>query len=816
MIRKSLISFFLIISVVVWLIPKTAYGVGAGGLSTTMEGKRQAQTRTSRLDLRDMESTSNLAEGWTWDSEKKILTLENINFVVGSEPSAIRMNSGTIVLKGTNKIICTYDDGKENKGISAVAVSGISAYNSSLIFEGTGSLDVSTTAYGGDGISTWHGSVTINNGDITATGGTSIRYNGCSSGIYTGALYMNGGTLKATGKSSAGTSYGIYAYPKGIEITGGTIQASSGPSQNGTETDIPSTAIYADDIELNESVIQSPAGGKIATTKTPRTVMEYIASSNGSPATNVSISGSKPVETPLSPPVISLTTSNTIAEGKSTAVTWNSVEGAVRYYITIVNKTAGTYFVKDTIVNGTSYALYGPSLGEGAYEITVQAEDADGKRSANSNTILLTVEGVETISDTQLEYVQWLTRNSLTYADKQTKDAIQTSLYNLLFRAQYRPTHSSIENDEMEFTGSLEVNMTWPIQNYQSGTTAYWKHIISDNILGEIDIKESCAGCMAYGLFSSVYVYGSNGKAETLNSLTADSVRDWIHTYADPGERMSFRRKGKSTSHAIVFLGEDDKQEGFYFISYNGGRSSSGADHSLYVDYYSYQYFVDSVASVFSIRDTNGGSYSSTEISFTVPVHEKIESNQPVLGSPFSDVKLSDWYSGAVSYVFDNGIMNGTSATTFAPNGTVERSQVVQMLYNLEGQPTVTGSTVFTDVDTDEWYGKAVLWAERTGVVDGYEDNTFRPGKSVSREEFAQMLYNYSKYKRYDLSAAADLTEFPDGSSVSNWANSAVAWANGNGLINGHDDGRLDPSGTAIRAQAASILMGFDRKYVTE
>lgn len=815
MIRKSLISFFLIISVVVWLIPKTAYGVGAGGLSTTMEGKRQAQTRTSRLDLRDMESTSNLAEGWTWDSEKKILTLENINFVVGSEPSAIRMNSGTIVLKGTNKIICTYDDGKENKGISAVAVSGISAYNSSLVFEGTGSLDVSTSAYGGDGISTWHGSVTINNGDITATGGTSIRYNGCSSGIYTGALYMNGGTLKATGKSSAGTSYGIYAYPKGIEITGGTIQASSGPSQNGTETDIPSTAIYADDIELNESVIQSPAGGKIATTKTPRTVMEYIASSNGSPATNVSISGSKPVETPLSPPVISLTTSNTIAEGESTAVTWNSVEGAVRYYITIENKTAGTYFVKDTIVNGTSYALYGPSLGEGAYEITVQAEDADGKRSANSNTILLTVEGVETISDTQLEYVQWLTRNSLTYADKQTKDAIQTSLYNLLFRAQYRPTHSSIENDEMEFTGSLEVNMTWPIQNYQSGTTAYWKHIISDNILGEIDIKESCAGCMAYGLFSSVYVYGSNGKAETLNSLTADSVRDWIHTYADPGERMSFRRKGKSTSHAIVFLGEDDKQEGFYFISYNGGRSS-GADHSLYVDYYSYQYFVDSVASVFSIRDTNGGSYSSTEISFTVPVHEKIESNQPVLGSPFSDVKLSDWYSGAVSYVFDNGIMNGTSATTFAPNGTVERSQVVQMLYNLEGQPTVTGSTVFTDVDTDEWYGKAVLWAERTGVVDGYEDNTFRPGKSVSREEFAQMLYNYSKYKRYDLSAAADLTEFPDGSSVSNWANSAVAWANGNGLINGHDDGRLDPSGTAIRAQAASILMGFDRKYVTE
>ena len=132
------------------------------------------------------------------------------------------------------------------------------------------------------------------------------------------------------------------------------------------------------------------------------------------------------------------------------------------------------------------------------------------------------------------------------------------------------------------------------------------------------------------------------------------------------------------------------------------------------------------------------------------------------------------------------------------------------------GQPAVTGNSGFSDIKSGDWYSKAVIWAERTGVVDGYENNAFRPGKAVSREEFAQMLYNYSKYKHYDLSAAADLSEFPDGSSVSNWANSAVAWANGNGLINGHDDGRLDPSGTAIRAQAASILMGFDRKYVTE
>lgn len=190
------------------------------------------------------------------------------------------------------------------------------------------------------------------------------------------------------------------------------------------------------------------------------------------------------------------------------------------------------------------------------------------------------------------------------------------------------------------------------------------------------------------------------------------------------------------------------------------------------------------------------------------------DTSEPTDSLPFTDVKSTDWFYSAVQYVYDNSIMNGTSSTTFAPNATVERSQVVQMLYNLEGQPTVTGSSGFSDIKAGDWYSKAVIWAERTGVVDGYEDNTFRPGKAVSREEFAQMLYNYAVYKGYDLSAAANLSKFPDGKNVSTWAEKAMRWANGNELINGHDDGRLDPGGTAIRAQAASILMRFDQNLV--
>lgn len=183
---------------------------------------------------------------------------------------------------------------------------------------------------------------------------------------------------------------------------------------------------------------------------------------------------------------------------------------------------------------------------------------------------------------------------------------------------------------------------------------------------------------------------------------------------------------------------------------------------------------------------------------------------------PFVDVTEDKWYYDAVAYVYQQGIMVGMSETTFEPNTTVNRAQVVQMLYNLEGQPQVSGDSGFSDIRDDQWYAKAVAWASANDVVAGYEDGTFRPSRAVTREEFAQILYNYAKFKGYDLSASADLGKFPDSGQVSSWAETALGWANGNGLINGHDDGRLDPKGSTIRAQAASILMNFDKGFAQE
>lgn len=201
---------------------------------------------------------------------------------------------------------------------------------------------------------------------------------------------------------------------------------------------------------------------------------------------------------------------------------------------------------------------------------------------------------------------------------------------------------------------------------------------------------------------------------------------------------------------------------------------------------------------------------AACEVSGTVAVYQLGSEDLTVL--PFTDVNNGDWFLAAVQYVYENDRMAGTSSTTFQPEVHLTRAMAAQVLYNLEGQPAVTGDTTFTDAaDAGDWAVKAITWAEQTGVVAGIGDGLFDPTSNVTREEFAQMMYNYASYKEYDLTLEGDLSQFEDASAISSWAETAMSWANGSGLINGHDDGTIDPQGTTTRAQAASILMNFDQ-----
>lgn len=175
----------------------------------------------------------------------------------------------------------------------------------------------------------------------------------------------------------------------------------------------------------------------------------------------------------------------------------------------------------------------------------------------------------------------------------------------------------------------------------------------------------------------------------------------------------------------------------------------------------------------------------------------------------FSDVKESDWFYKGVSYVVENGMMNGVGDNQFAPNAPLTREMLAVVLYNMEKQPESTGVNPFADVKADMWYTDAIVWANANGIVAGYDDSTFGLGDSITREQLAAILYRYAQLKGYDVTEKADLTGYTDSASISGYAVEAMQWANANGIVNGMTETTLAPQGTAIRAQVATMLMNF-------
>lgn len=217
------------------------------------------------------------------------------------------------------------------------------------------------------------------------------------------------------------------------------------------------------------------------------------------------------------------------------------------------------------------------------------------------------------------------------------------------------------------------------------------------------------------------------------------------------------------------------------------------------------------------LTENSDGTWGFTQPgeSVTIAVAFRCDGGELCPSAHLTDVELGTWYHEAVDYVVEHGIMAGVSATAFQPNGSLTRGQVVQILHNLEGKPEETAEAPFTDT-AGHWALEAIAWAAQNNVVAGYDDGTFGPEKLVTREEFAQMMYNYAKFKGYDLTAGGDLAQFPDAGAISDWAETALSWANGKGLINGHDNGTIDPQGNTTRAQAASIMKNFDLKVVED
>ena len=305
-------------------------------------------------------------------------------------------------------------------------------------------------------------------------------------------------------------------------------------------------------------------------------------------------------------------------------------------------------------------------------------------------------------------------------------------------------------------------------------------------------------------------VWGASAQLRTLTIDSGDGQVKYVQadgTLIEISNSMQFIEGTQITLQAIN-VGR------YYFDAWQ----IAGADAVVDGDQITFTMNQDVTVTALFYRSSGGGAShpeagSSSGADRDDETHEEIIDEETPLSEgivdPFVDVSIDSWYADAVQYVYENGMMSGTSETTFSPNLTTTRGMIVTILYRLENEPTVTGTTAFTDVAADQYYANAVAWAAQNGIVSGTTATTFAPNNAITREQMAAILYRYAQFKGYDVSAKADLSVYTDAASVGAYAVDAMAWANGAGLITGTSATTLTPAGNATRAQVATILMRF-------
>ena len=216
-----------------------------------------------------------------------------------------------------------------------------------------------------------------------------------------------------------------------------------------------------------------------------------------------------------------------------------------------------------------------------------------------------------------------------------------------------------------------------------------------------------------------------------------------------------------------------------------------------------------------SSNKNSGSSYSLNEKDNNDKKDDKqpIDTPAPVLPietdgwrNPFVDVSNGDWFYSYVKYVYENNLMSGTDTTHFSPNAFVSRGMAVTVLYRAYGSPDVETQNIFSDINGDEYYAKAVIWAYQNGIVSGMGDGTFSPNASISRQDLMLILTKYAALTEIELTSLRDFVEFADGYLIADYALSAIEDFYRAGLVNGKPNNHFDPLGGATRAEFATIL----------
>ena len=220
-----------------------------------------------------------------------------------------------------------------------------------------------------------------------------------------------------------------------------------------------------------------------------------------------------------------------------------------------------------------------------------------------------------------------------------------------------------------------------------------------------------------------------------------------------------------------------------------------------FIGWYSERGLINKVSGVYLTKD------------MTVYAGWRVDENPNTGANPFTDVSEKDWFYGDVMFVYENGLMLGTSKTLFSPYGTATRGMMATILWRMKGSPVPKGKNSFTDVEAGKWYADAITWTAENSIFAGYGKDKFGPDDPITREQLAAIFYRYADYKGYDLTVKGNLDKFKDADKITDYAETAMQWAVGSGLVKGKSGNLLDPQGTATRAEIAAMLHRFIEKY---
>ena len=641
---------------------------------------------------------------------------------------------------------------------------------------------ITATTSTGVGIGGAGGDITITGGTVTATSVDGAGIGG--SGGSGGTIIINGGTVNATGNFGAGIGDGESGTGSTITITGGTVTAKS------SEGD--SIGKGFNSIDPSTLTIGPVVGGQIiAKAGADESAAQPLTGSPFQSETSVinQVTGTKYFYSEIQKftAITAQPQPVTVTEGDTATFEVTADGTGTLTYQWQQSTDNGTNWININGANAASYITPATTMSMNGYQYRCVVTGDLG--NATSDAAILTVtENSVPPTDTISAQPTLLDFGTVTEGYAEAPAAQTVTLTN---------------TGDQSVTVALPTSTKYTITEGTGFTNG--KAILAPNGTAQCIVQPKTG--LATGTYSeAILVSGTN---QTEASLTANFTVVPRGSSGGGGHTTT-----SNPQYAITVLETENGS-----IRVSPERAKAG-DRIKVTAVPQTGYALDSL----TVTDADGRTltlnYMETNVyTFEMPKGE-VEISAvfaPATAQstlPFIDVQPNHWFYDAVCYVVENGLMHGMSENTFSPNTPLQREMLAVILWNLAGNPEPKNAAAFSDVISSQYYAKAIACASENGIVSGYGD-TFGVGDSITREQFAVMLYRYAQYKGYDTTQGGmAVREFSDYEKISDYAKTALAWAVNTGIMHGMGDGTLAPQGQATRAEAATMLMQFCEQVV--